>query len=410
MSRHINPRLQNEKDGKPIVGGQAYFGVANQDPKLNPIIIYSDENLTVPILNPQSTDDQGRISNRVFMAESQYSYLLEDNLGNQQLLEPSLEPLNTIALVTADIDLNGFKIVDAADATANNEYATLGQNNKLYAQTVNTAGTSAPDAIVVNLPVPIDTLDDGFAIRVNILHGANTIGNPTLKIDTFSAKTIYRDSNSNVHQDDTVGNNNHCVFVYSAELDKFQIINPFIVTNSSFFNNTINGGRLINGSVTQTQMAANSVGFNEFIDGASQTIVGRNSAGAGPMEFLDIPTLSNMLGLGELAFLNKFTGDANSLGDPLPLTLEIPVSIGNPVKILVYNDISTTDSLESFSFPGGGAIFNGDPFIFTLRTDAGAGNILPVVSTLSTGFSIDRDAAISGSVPFIYFAIGPGFP
>lgn len=300
MSRHINPRLQNEKDGKPIVGGKAYFGVANQDPKLNPITIYSDRQTTVPILNPQPTDDQGRITDRVYLAVNEYSYLLEDSLGNQQLLEPLLEPLNTVGLVTADIDLNGFKVVNAGDATENNDYSTLGQNNKKYAQTVNTDPSSLPDSLVVNMPVAIDTLDDGFSIRVNILHGANSVTSPTLKIDTFPTKDIYRDLDAALQVGDTAGNNNHCEFVYSSELDKFQLLNPFKTLDSEivFSPDTIPG----------TSIQDDGISNSKLSDMPENTLKGNNTGGISSPLDLTATQARSLLSLGAFSLRNELNG------------------------------------------------------------------------------------------------------
>jgi hypothetical protein len=249
MGRHIDPNIQYEEDGKPIVNGSAYFGVANQDPVLNPITIYSDRNVSVPITNPQPTDSQGRLINEVYVAVNQYSYQVNDSLGNQQSLQLLLEPLNTVGLVTADIDMNGFKVTNAGDATVNTDYATFGQNNELYGQVVDSDGTSAPDAIVANFPVSPSALLNGQQITVNLQHAANTIAVPTFKLNDFSAKDIVRDSNDALSVGDTTGTNGYIDLVYNLSLDKYVLLNPFITNDGNFLTNTIDGNKLAGGSV-----------------------------------------------------------------------------------------------------------------------------------------------------------------
>lgn len=71
-------------DGKPIVNGYIYVGAAGQDPKLNPIVIYSDRELTTPIANPQRTDSYGRAQNKIWVTD-RYSLKVEDSNGVQKL-------------------------------------------------------------------------------------------------------------------------------------------------------------------------------------------------------------------------------------------------------------------------------------------------------------------------------------
>tara|TARA_R110000787_G_scaffold194120_1_gene305728 strand:+ start:35210 stop:36283 length:1074 start_codon:yes stop_codon:yes gene_type:complete len=71
-------------DGKPIVNGYIYVGAAGQDPKLNPIVIYSDRDLTTPIANPQRTDSYGRAQNKIWVP-ARYSLKVEDSNGAQKL-------------------------------------------------------------------------------------------------------------------------------------------------------------------------------------------------------------------------------------------------------------------------------------------------------------------------------------
>jgi hypothetical protein len=66
-------------DGKPIVNGYVYIGSYNQDPVANPLSLFSDAGLAVPIANPQRTDSYGRPVNDIYVAEQQYSYQIKDS-------------------------------------------------------------------------------------------------------------------------------------------------------------------------------------------------------------------------------------------------------------------------------------------------------------------------------------------
>jgi hypothetical protein len=224
--RTIDPNIPYLVDGKPVVGGYVYYGVANQDPKVNPITIYSDPNYTVPISNPQRTNSYGKVENRVYIPDSEYSYLVEDENNNQLLLEVVLNPLNTALPVTQDEDLNGFKFINVGDATANDQFATLGQSNKAYPITVETDLSSTPNAISATLPIPIDGLFNNQQIIVQLRHGANTDPEPTFKLEPFAPRPIYRDNNEFLNKDDTVGLDHFIHLAYNANLGKWELTNP----------------------------------------------------------------------------------------------------------------------------------------------------------------------------------------
>jgi len=67
MPARIDERTQFVDDaGNPIVNGSIYIGLQNADPVANPITIFSDRALTVPIANPQLTDSEGRSVNKIW--------------------------------------------------------------------------------------------------------------------------------------------------------------------------------------------------------------------------------------------------------------------------------------------------------------------------------------------------------
>jgi len=65
-----------DEGGKPFVAGKVFFGTQNTDPTVgypaapvNLITIYSDRALTVPIVNPQTIDSQGRTTNKIYVPD-----------------------------------------------------------------------------------------------------------------------------------------------------------------------------------------------------------------------------------------------------------------------------------------------------------------------------------------------------
>ena len=98
-------------NGKPIVNGYIYVGVAGQDPKLNPVVIYSDRGLTVPIANPQRTDSYGRATNKIWVSE-RYSLKVEDANGVQKLQDLERGELDS-SQATNLINVQGINDVTA---------------------------------------------------------------------------------------------------------------------------------------------------------------------------------------------------------------------------------------------------------------------------------------------------------
>ncbi len=124
-------------DGKPIVNGYIYVGVAGQDPKLNPVNIYSDRGLTTLIANPQRTDAYGRAVNKVWVS-GRYSVKVEDRDGVQKyqdLQRGELADSPTINLV----NVQGINAVTADAVPAVSSYI----DKAVYVLTVVNSNTGA---------------------------------------------------------------------------------------------------------------------------------------------------------------------------------------------------------------------------------------------------------------------------
>jgi len=94
------------------------------------------------------------------------------------------------------------------------------------------------------------------------------------------------------------------------------------------------------------------------------------------------------------------TGNVSSSG---VLDMVLPLT-GSDLKIETGTGTSTIDTNEVFNFAS--SFGAGNPMVFAVQTTAGGGLTLSVVSSTTTNFTIDRDDAITGSVDFIYLAIG----
>lgn len=70
-----------DQNGDPVVNGYFYVGTFGTDPIANPITIYGDPDLQVPVANPQRTDTRGRLVNDVYIPGTQYSYVIQNSLG-----------------------------------------------------------------------------------------------------------------------------------------------------------------------------------------------------------------------------------------------------------------------------------------------------------------------------------------
>ncbi len=91
-----------------------YIGTRNLDPVLNPITIFSDRDLTVPIANPQTLDSFGRSTNKIWIP-GRYSLKIEDsnNVQKYQELDNGELPLTGITALTNVLGINSI----SADAT-----------------------------------------------------------------------------------------------------------------------------------------------------------------------------------------------------------------------------------------------------------------------------------------------------
>ncbi|MEH6525909.1 MAG: hypothetical protein V7723_07525 [Sneathiella sp.] len=124
MAARIDERTQFEDDGGlPIVDGKIYIGVVGLDPKLNPLGIFSNRELTDALANPQSTDAFGRSLNKIWVP-GRYSILVEDAAGVQKLLDLDSGTLGNVGY-TAVYDVLGTNAITGTASTTISSYVDL---------------------------------------------------------------------------------------------------------------------------------------------------------------------------------------------------------------------------------------------------------------------------------------------
>ncbi len=87
MPAQLDENIQYEgADGLPLVGGLIYIGTVGLEPIGNLITIYSDEDLTIAIANPQTIGAEGRSGTKIYIP-GKYSLRVNTVLGAQNLLD-----------------------------------------------------------------------------------------------------------------------------------------------------------------------------------------------------------------------------------------------------------------------------------------------------------------------------------
>lgn len=153
-SQALNPlQFFADLSGNPLDSGYLYIGVANENPQTNPITVYQDYALTIPMVQPLRTT-QGLISLNgqplpVYVSASTYSAMLTDKKGNVIWSQLS---------VTGTIDIGPLQTqINTVQTTANGILPALAAPTgaSLSGFTAKPAGSIARTVA--------DELNDGYA-------------------------------------------------------------------------------------------------------------------------------------------------------------------------------------------------------------------------------------------------------
>ena len=185
MPSAINEQTQYvDVGGAPLVGGKIYIGTQNQDPKVNPISIFSDRALTVSLSNPQTLDANGRSTNKIWIPD-RYSLKIENLAGSQ---------------VYQELD-NGSDVSGGITSLSN-----ISGGNTIVATAATTITAYVDKEIYVFKTAQINT------------------GAVTLDIDGVGAKSIVKNFNKSLLDGDFAANQSVAV-MFNSTNDNFDLIN-----------------------------------------------------------------------------------------------------------------------------------------------------------------------------------------
>lgn len=183
-----------DTSGAPVVGGFLYFGIAGADPKLNPTAIFSDRALTVALANPQTTDANGRSTNKVWIP-GKYSFRLS---------------------TSADVQL--YQELDNGSTAASTSILSLGS-------------IAGSNTITGTASTTIAAYTDGqqFVFKtVSINTGA-----VTLNVDAVGAKSIVKNVSKAILPGDFAANQ-EIIVVYNSTNDNFDWVNQKRLSNTFY--------------------------------------------------------------------------------------------------------------------------------------------------------------------------------
>lgn len=219
MAARIDERTQFvDTGGNPVVAGSIFIGENGLDPEINPITIYSDRELTTVIANPQTLDEYGRSSNKIWIP-GKYSMKVTD-VDDVQLLQ----------------DLDAGVVTEVGNTILTD---VLGA-----------------DIITANAVNTITSYVDGQTYIFTV--AANNTGPVTLNIDSLGAKAIQKNYTAALVADDFVATY-EVVVVYNGDNDVFQWVN-LIAEPAGFPIDYLAGGALTLSAGT-TDTVANAAGF-----------------------------------------------------------------------------------------------------------------------------------------------------
>jgi len=171
--------------------------------------------------------------------------------------------------------MGGFRHTNVSDPPANNQYETLENNNKKRTMHVIAAGTA--DALTGSYSPALTGLFDGMTFPVRNSQGPNTVTNPTYAPGALGTLNIVGRGGSALEIGDLGPAGYELEFIYNTSAGNLELQNPYKVAEAQFIDNT--------------------VGDNILKEVATQTIRGRDSAGTGEIENLDLATVRTMLAI-----------------------------------------------------------------------------------------------------------------
>jgi hypothetical protein len=388
----------------PAADGEVEFFTVGNTGAGNRKDTFSDPDLTVVNPNPMPLDSFGRSINPIFL-EGTYNTIIRGRIDNILVQQDEVDNVSgssegaglqtlTVQFATdlRDVETAEFKeayvigtsvlgdggqghfYFNSTSSEADNGVdviePTVGggrwllQNNAhnsfIYSQAAGTV-----DAITFN-PTPVITALDKTRFFVIQSLGPNTVTGVTVTAGTSSTLPMKRDNSTDLVVGDT-GSAGYQMLIKTNEAEtEYILVNPYKNIDANFNVNTINANKLVNDSITTTQMGNNSVDNGALIDNSvsntkltdmgQSLIKGRAfGAGTGDPQDLNSAQVSAVIGLGSLAFLSSVGQAEIDAGAIHQGEIDTSTSTNGLFVVGAAGGVGTEDSV---TIPGGSYSFS----------------------------------------------------
>lgn len=279
----------SDLNGDPLSGGYLYIGVANQNPETNPVAVYWDSALSIPVAQPIRTiggapSRNGTPSN-IYVSITDYSTTVKDSKGRLVSYSPSVSLKLPASVAVGPIDssdvnyeLNSISRTlseKLGDAISVKDYGAIGDGVTDDTSAIQMAITSSSGKVLVFPPAIYSISGVGITLPSNIsIVGFGAI----LKVSAVpTADLIYAASKINITIDGLTIDADDKVVGSNIGMLAFQLCSNINITNCQFlkmdrFAIVFNGGSNVlidNNLITKTTASANQ----------NQSILVSNSAG-----------------------------------------------------------------------------------------------------------------------------------
>ena len=178
--------------GQPIVNGKLYIGSKNLDPIANPITIFSDRALTIPLANPQLLDSSGRSTNKIWIP-GEFSFRVDNSVDVQQIQDLDAGGVSETG-VTILTDVQGSNAISAKGSPTISAYI----DGQMYIFQPAAGNTGATTLNIDSLGVKNINLFGAALSGGEFLAGLNTIVAYNSDNDEFDLLVSVTDVNGSI--------------------------------------------------------------------------------------------------------------------------------------------------------------------------------------------------------------------
>lgn len=314
MPAKLDENTQFTSLGQPLTNGKLFIGPKNGDPKITQIPIFSDEDLTMALANPQTLDADGRPANKIYVTD-EYSLLVEDLNEVQKLSDPT-------AGSTSEVSVNSLTNVQGANtitAEGNPPISGYVDKQQYIFRAVGTNTQAPPSISIDGLPA--------VSIKRNLDQNvlAGQFQQDQLIIVAFNALTTFMEWQ----------NQNLKVAHWSRGADIASATTLTLGIDGNYFE--------ITGTMTITGIATFGIGTIVKLHFQDSLILTHNATTFSLPGGLDIRTQPG----DELEFIEYATGNWRMTNFP-PIAATV-----RDLSTVTVTNTTTETSIFSFSVPGG---------------------------------------------------------